>query len=750
MSFNRARFLHESFDSSFYRLKLPPEQQSLFVGRVAALLDDMTPPPKSFFDLPRNVDAYARENKLKREQALQKILDTPLILLDMNNVRPIQYQKEHFSSKEETDPKKRITPSDQEIAQAAYATFKKEHRLPWYRDGYQNLPQDSVSWTSIFAKLKERDLTLRQLVEIELPEAFPKKVSLVMLPDEKIAEIAWGVKKRMGRLPDTDMGDRVDLPDQSMPWGAIRTHFRKQGLSLKGLIGIYPDPHPEIPAVKKPRHYNKIPGRRRGTSLKEKKAPGQTKPKAPPALREKISRVSLRYTPTDREIAEIAWTIKQQRGTLPEPRKDTYEGLSAGSIGWPSINRKLTARGLTIGKLVAQEFGAVTLPESRKIADLTEQPALQNIAVTPVQIETVKLSPSFTQTSSAKRLVKEPLDLALMEESAKATLAATGRRPFATDKAVAHGPLAGKEKWFLIDLAFKNEDRGLKDTGYKGLLDFMNQKNIAERLGEKPKVPRKIILIKDIADSIRATYSAENRRPSNKDGLIKHGALKNSSKWSLIDENLANGNCGLELCPFKSLSDFSDALSIPKNTVSRPNKGQVTKFLSLSDIKESVRETFRAMQWWPSARNETVAHGPLKGLEKWAAINLALVHERRGLIETGYDSLKTLTQDVRMEQEFSPAPSPIHVSEVFQECANYAKKRQYKMVPQIGPMEAPMAVMDKALREGKIEGIEQFLIRRPLTGVIDFMIATGIVERRGEKLVVAPITIIDSLTKAFV
>lgn len=93
-------------------------------------------------------------------------------------------------------------------------------------------------------------------------------------------------------------------------------------------------------------------------------------------------------------------------------------------------------------------------------------------------------------------------------------------------------------------------------------------------------------------------------------------------------------------------------------------------------------------------------------------------------------------------------PEPISVREAFSECANYAKTRPQQQVAEVGPMIEPLTEVDKALRAGKVEGIED-IASKPVTGIIDFMLATGLLERRNGEMFAAPLPRIYHLCKTF-
>lgn len=71
------------------------------------------------------------------------------------------------------------------------------------------------------------------------------------------------------------------------------------------------------------------------------------------------------------------------------------------------------------------------------------------------------------------------ITLAQIEDSARATLAATGRRPLASDAMVAHGPLKDLVRWKNINAAFMRGNLGLRNCGYNSLSQFLDARNIA-------------------------------------------------------------------------------------------------------------------------------------------------------------------------------------------------------------------------------------------------------------------------------
>lgn len=70
--------------------------------------------------------------------------------------------------------------------------------------------------------------------------------------------------------------------------------------------------------------------------------------------------------------------------------------------------------------------------------------------------------------------LRTPLSLADIAASGEATVDAKGTRPPIKAGLVEYGPLAGKEKWIHINMAFIRGQRGLKDCGYTTLTDFFN------------------------------------------------------------------------------------------------------------------------------------------------------------------------------------------------------------------------------------------------------------------------------------
>jgi len=128
-------------------------------------------------------------------------------------------------------------PDDKVIADAAYAIWKRDGKLP--NLGREKLPQDSTGWNNILIKLAKNNKTLPEIVRQFYPDYRKKFRSLKLFPDDKtIADAAFAIYRRDGNLPRKGY---KGLPSRSLSWGTIRLKLYEKGTSLHEVTeGFYP------------------------------------------------------------------------------------------------------------------------------------------------------------------------------------------------------------------------------------------------------------------------------------------------------------------------------------------------------------------------------------------------------------------------------------------------------------------------------------------------------------------------------
>lgn len=775
MSFNRARYLQESFDASFFQLGLTPPEQNAFLSRVSSLLDEGTRLPKNFFDLSTNINLYARKESLAKTDARQKVLTEPDKLFDLHNV---PYKKK--------DPDK-----------------KKE-----------------------FIKA----------------EAAPTRVELVMPPPHVIAQAAWEIKQKLGHYPYQERGKK-GLPDNSPGWGSIRQWLFKNDLSYPKLVKRELTANPEFrktPIIEQTAAFEK-------PAIVKESAQEPNPAKIALVFKQTAitKRAGLDFNYTKWDILYSARQTLMETGMRPTPHDGLiqYGPLADGKTTWKIVDLALGAdlpsltRATKSNASMRDETSLEKFLNARKIID-------------PV-IEVIE------QPRPERIIEKSQVSEQDIIDSARVTVFRTGRRPTSADGLIKYGPLHGIYTWFAADRCLANKSRGIVSS-YDTLAQLLDGEKIYSTEAQKAVHirPEEKIFLNDIEKSARVMLLATGKRPSGKDGLIQFGPLRQKTLWSTINSMFKSSSRLLESNDCKTLANFLDSKNIPLNNAEKKQSSKrppVLETFSITDIEESVTATLHATGRRPAVTRDLIAHGPLKGLSTWGAIDEAIKNEYRGLIKTGYTNLNHLMDEKKIpvylnskpkrpksildiddlekslratveatgrrpskndgQIEYGPLkdkenwklidkafrngnrgldsinmgslseymdtlgivknPSharkskeniekslsaknieqtaqsknnaPVSFEDIFQECANYVRVNETKNMPPPAPA---LAAMDKALREGNVAGLERFSMKA-VTTIVDFMLATGLLENRGNALTPAPLPKINFLVKTF-
>lgn len=372
------------------------------------------------------------------------------------------------------------------VAEAAYKIKMAIGRLPNASNKSEGLPEGSPSWTTIISRYREAGTSLGKVVKEFYPDAPPPRArsKKPIPPDAVLAKTAYAIKVATGGLPNF-RNKNEGLPEGSAGWGIIIATLRERGTTLRKIVQeFYPDAFKKAKKAKTaPKNLKFMPpddviagagykvkistGKLATASSKHAKLPegsfgwSHILYKHLPSRGITLAQIVQKYHPDafDRPkkeavpgakkplppnavIAQAAYRIKQKSRCLPNS-KNKYEELPDGSPGWATIIAGLRERGTTLKKIVHEFY-----PEAQTRRVL-------------------------------RRTSKPPFLLDDIEDSARATLSATGRRPSSTDGLIKHGKLAdGKTTWTSVQVAFVKKTRGLQDSGYSSIANFLDKKEI--------------------------------------------------------------------------------------------------------------------------------------------------------------------------------------------------------------------------------------------------------------------------------
>ncbi len=176
------------------------------------------------------------------------------------------------------------------------------------------------------------------------------------------------------------------------------------------------------------------------------------------------------------------------------------------------------------------------------------------------------------------------------------------------------GPIEGtKENWGKIDAAINLGIRGLQDSGFKSLADFLRKKH-----------SEWYELDLDQIDAWAIAYYSRHKSPPSQDSGDIDGQRE---KWGNINSSFVNGLRGLNECGFKSIPEFLRSRH-PEWYVGRTQ-------LNLEDIDKWAQAYHKKYNSPP-----TSGSGPMEDAnDNWRNIDAAFREKRRGLEKSGYSGL---------------------------------------------------------------------------------------------------------------
>jgi hypothetical protein len=210
--------------------------------------------------------------------------------------------------------------------------------------------------------------------------------------------------------------------------------------------------------------------------------------------------------------------------------------------------------------------------------------------------------------ASAQRITMEAIEASAREEWEE-----TGRRPAAADGIIRYGPLKGVLTWGGIDEIFRYERYGI--TGYDSLPDFLNQKDISNRVEIR-------ITLEDIEASAREECEETGRRPAAADGIIRYGPLKGVLTWGGINEIFRYERYGIT--GYDSLSDFLNQKQI-RNIKYVYSKQAIQGFFTHQNVIQSAHLEYQIAKKIPDAKSGKIKYGRLATLHTtWGAVEWAI------------------------------------------------------------------------------------------------------------------------------
>ena len=170
---------------------------------------------------------------------------------------------------------------------------------------------------------------------------------------------------------------------------------------------------------------------------------------------------------------------------------------------------------------------------------------------------------------------------------------------------VKYGRLAQyDENYLAIDAAFDQKIRGLQDSPYKSLHEYLLGEGFLK------------ISLEQIVDSALKTKAAEGSPPGYMDGVILYGALANGVRtWESVSGIV-----------YKSRHYLTDP-GMPYKTLREAflREGVIVDIDAsmIDDIAASARETKAQTGKEPPAKGGMILYGPLANLWKWSQIEEA-------------------------------------------------------------------------------------------------------------------------------